>query len=299
MSRAITVVVAVFLAVPALGQPGVQPPAPPKPIPTLVQPPPPHESLVKRDGAGKVNRVDGCLEALALEKSPLVDDAARQRMAPAVQDWTADINQLAIDNVDFLEKLDAGLLDEYDPADVAKARMVQTILNQLASAGSLASRLVQKGAIDQRQAQLAMQMSNEYLQAVASELNVMASSGTDQSAAAMAARQQGAASAVNKWYQSLSCRDVREQYRRILVDSASLVERILPSLGSPIPGKAAAKVMAIKAAQSDLDKLVAVRSLLDELPFEQRRAYLEKAVSLGAGPDPFHPAPAFPAKQRG
>jgi hypothetical protein len=37
-----------------------------------------------------------------------------------------------------------------------------------------------------------------------------------------------------------------------------------------------------------------VRDMIKDLSFDDRRAFLAKAVALGAAPDPFHPAPPFP-----
>lgn len=298
--KTITTAVGALIVFPlaALAQPGVQKAQPPQPLPayTPPQPLPPYESLVKRGPDGRVIRITGCLEALALKQNPLVTPEMMEQIKPAVKEWTADINQLVIDNVDLLERLDAGLLDHAESSDIAKARIVQTIIGQLNSAGQLSQRLMQERVIELRPAQLIMQMSNEYIQAVAQDL--VRPQANEGSAADQQARQTAQAQSVNHWYQSLSMRDAREQYRRILVDSAPMLDQILPTLGlaGDAQTKVQAKAAAVKSASTDVDKLVAVRSLLDDLSFDQRRAYLAKAVGLGAAADPFHPAPNFPDK---
>src|SRR5262249_50257417 len=150
-----------------------------------------------------------------------------------------------------------------------------------------------------RPAQLNMQISNEYVQAVAMDFAKNPTPvDASRSPAEQQAMQAASAQSVNRWYQSLSLRDAREQYRRILVDSAPLLDQILPALSLPSPtqDKLKTKAAAVHGAGTDVDKLVAVRSLLDDLPFDQRRAFLAKAVALGAAPDPYHPAPEFPSK---
>jgi hypothetical protein len=294
---ALTLLAGLALALPCSAQPGVQPPSVKKfPVPPgQPQPLPPHDPLYKLDAAGKVIRIPGSLEAIALDRSPLTDAATRERIEPVVKEWTADLNELAVDNVDFMEKLDAGLIERTSPTDVNQARTVQTIINHLASAGPLSGRLVLKGLIDARQSQMMMQMSNEYVQAVATELT----SGAQQLLPGQnqVQMQQAVSLAINRWYQSLPARDVREQYRRILVDSAPMVDQLVPKLGLSAEAQARIKpeVAAVKAAASEEDRLVAVRLLLDDLTFDQRRTYLGKAVELGAAPDPFHPAPLFPS----
>src|SRR5262245_37645658 len=156
----------------AAAQPGVQRPAsPPIVAPQQPQATPPYESLVKRDAQNKVIRIDGCLEALAFQRNPLIDDGARERAKAAIQEWTADVNQLAIDNLDFIEKIDAGLIQTADPMDVQRMKMLQSVSSQLSSAGSLSMRLNQRQAIESRPMQLCMQMANEYIQAIAMELS--------------------------------------------------------------------------------------------------------------------------------
>jgi hypothetical protein len=284
----------------AFAQPGVQKPQP-KPTPTFQTPPPlpPYQSLVRRDEGGRVVRLTGCLDALALEHNPLIDQETRDRIGPVVKDWTADLNKLAIDNVDLIERLDAGLLEHTNPNDVHAAKIVQSVISQLSSAGQLTGRLLQSHAIELRPAQLNMQISNEYVQAIAMDY---AKNPTPVDPGLPAAEQQAKqvanAQAVNRWYQSLSMRDACEQYRRILVDSAPMLDQILPALSLSTEGEAKikAKASAVHSASTEVDKLVAVRSLLDDLSFDQRRAYLAKAVALGAAPDPFHPAPDFPTR---
>ena len=278
----------------ALAQPGVVPVSPkfvPQPAQQAPAPTPAYDSLVKRDAAGKVIRVTGILDALAVLHNPSMDEAARARMEPVVAEWTADLNQVTIDNLDFVEQFEAGVLDSYDVNDMAKTQYVQRMNVQLSAAGPLSARLSQKNIFTGQAAGLNMQITNEYIQAVFNELN---SATPPPAPNDPQGKIYGNAVAVNRFFTSLSSRDACEQYRRMLLDSAPLIDEILPTLPAPARVKAAPKVPAVKAASDALAKMAAVRDLLKELSFDDRRAFLAKAVALGAAADPFHPAPEWP-----
>lgn len=296
-ARTLAVVVLLGAAPAAYAQPGVVPPAHRPTVPPQPTRIPPYESLVERDAAGRVVRLAGCLDALALQRNPFMDEEARQRIAPHVKEWTADVNQLAIDNVDLIERIDRGLLERWDPADPKTVKLVQQISAILGSAGSLTDRLLNARAIEPLAGQVNRQIANEYIQAVAMEISSTRPDKPNPSQAELSEQFRLNGLALNRWNLSMAMRDVRAQYRRILVDSAATLDPVLESLSLSSEDKArlASKIQAVKAAASETDRLVAVRALLDDLTFDQRRAYLAKAVELGAAPDPFTPAPEFPA----
>ena len=156
----------------ALAQPGVQPP---KPAPiqgqAVVTPSAsPFQTLIVRDGNGKVLRITGVLDAASIMKNSLIKPDDRATMEPYIAEWAADVNQLVIDNLDFVEKIEAGFLDNLVATDMATMKIAQTMNGQLGSAGTLASRLIQKGVLEGQAAQATVQMTNEYIQAVYAEV---------------------------------------------------------------------------------------------------------------------------------
>jgi hypothetical protein len=277
----------------ASAQPGApsKPVVTPQTVPIMPVQGPKYESLVKRNEAGKIIRITGVIDALALMRNPQLDDAARTAMGPAIAEWTADVDQIAIDNLDFVEQFEGGLLDSFDVNDATKTHTVQQMNAQLQAAGPLSARLSQKGLFTGQSAGVNMQISNEYIQSVFNEIN-----SAPPPAGGAPGQPYANAAAVNRFFTSLSSRDACEQYRRMLVDSAALVDRILPDMTAPARMKAAPKVAAVKAAQDEAAKLVAVRDMLREMSFDDRRAFLGRAMALGAAADPFHPAPEFPAE---
>lgn len=290
---------AAFLSVAAAAsaQPGVQP-AKPATAP-IKQPAAPIErgSLVQRDPAtNKIVRVNGVLDAIALKQIPSITPQEWAAMEPVIADWTADVNQLVIDNIDFMERIDAGLYDTLDMNNQATVKYTQSVNNQLSSAGSLNVRLVQKNVINTAVAQAVMQTTNEYVQGIYAELaSESAVPNNNADPGAVSAQQQKYANLISRYFQAVPSRDAREQYHRILLDSAGLIDQILAGLPAEAKAKADPAVAAVKAAPTDTAKMVAVRDLMNTLSFDQKRAFLAKAVQLGAAKDPFRPAPAMPA----
>ena len=283
----------------ALAQPGVQPPPPAGPPPGQAVFAPsniPYQTLIVRDGNGKVLRISGCLDAASIQKNALIKPDDRAAMEPYIAEWAADVNQLVIDNLDFIEKIEGGFFEALVATDANAMKVAQTINGQLGSAGALTGRLVQKGVLQGQAAQSTVQMTNEYVQAVYAEIiGDLGSTPPNAPAAQQQADQQRRADAATRYYQANTCRDAREQYHRMLLDAAGMIDTLVRELPSEIRSKAEPRVAAVKAAPHPVTKMIAVRDMLGELTFAQRQVFLTKAVELGAAIDPFKSAPMMPA----
>jgi hypothetical protein len=130
------------------GQPvDIQQPIPQQAVPQL----PPFDRMAKLGPDGKVIRLEGILDIMALPRNALIDDAARAKIRPLVQAWIADVDQLAIDNLDFVEKIappDGGvsIIDTVDVNDNKKLLYVAQMMNQLMAAGPLSAHLEAKSS---------------------------------------------------------------------------------------------------------------------------------------------------------
>lgn len=244
-------------------------------------------TMVERTPDNKVIRLDGVLDAHAILKSPAIDAATMQNMVPWVTEWTADLNQTAIDNLDFLEKIDDGFIDTFVNTDQARAKYFQHMVQQLTAHGQLAARLQQRGVLTLQQAQSIQLLTNGYIQSVYGEL---VANMRDPKLQAEAQNE------ISRFFHHINSRDARAMYHRQVVDSAALLDQIIPSLGLPAEtlAKLQPAIAAVRSAKTETEKLDTGRALLKELTFDQRRAFLTKAVALGAAPDPFHPVPTPP-----
>jgi hypothetical protein len=269
------------------GQPMVQPPAQPAQ--------PPFESLAKPGPDGKIQRLGGILDILALRVNPQVDAATMEKVRPLVKEWMADVDQIAIDNLDFLEKIEPldgtpGMIDSFDISQSDKLTTIGQIMTHLMSAGPLSSYLETKGALTREQSQLNQQITSEYLQKVMNE--IMAENGVPNDMNQRPQSEEERTKQVNtisRFLYELSCRDAVESYHRLLVQTAPNVDKALAAINAKADQAAVSKA---KAASSDKDKRAAVREVMKSLSFDQRRALLEKGRELAGDFDPLAPASA-------
>ncbi len=263
-------------------------------------PRPQYESLAKPGPDGKIDRIPGILDILALRVNPLVDEATLEKVRPHVKEWMTDVDLIAIDNLDFLELIEPldgspGMIEKFDISQSDKLSTIGTIMTHLMSAGPLSSYLETKGALTREQSQLNQQITSEYLQKVMNE--IMAESGVPNDLSqkpASEAEKTKQVNTVSKFLYEISCRDSVESYHRLLILTAPNTDKAVAALGlSPEEsGKLAGAVAKAKAATTDLDKRAAVREVMKGLTFDQRRALLEKGRELAGDFDPLAPASA-------
>jgi len=249
--------------------------------------------LTKKGPDGKWMEIDGVVDARALVANPLVDDAARAKMKGVVEEWAADVNQLAIDNLDFLEKIDnEGLIEKMDFNDTSQVRYMAQILVPLTSAGPLTARLQNKNAVTTEQGSLNGIISNDYLEKIFQE--VMGGNTVDPLRVDDAPeKQQEKIDRINRLTHFLyytTCRDARESYHQILEDVAPMADQVLQSVDPSAASKAGAAIASAKSATTGAEKQKRVADLIKPLSFEQRRAFLQKAVEMGANKNPLEVA---------
>ncbi|MEX2219006.1 MAG: hypothetical protein WD749_09625 [Phycisphaerales bacterium] len=265
---------------------------------------PKFDSLIRRGQDGKIIPFDGVVDAHSLLRNPLVTDEDRQRMREAIEDWAADVNQLAIDNLDFLEKVDDdGLIDKLDFNDTNQVRIMNQMMVPLVSAGPLTGRLEKKDMLTPEQSRVNTHISNEYLQALFNE--AMGGQVEPIRMDEPGPKQQEKIEHLNKLiqflYYNMMCRDARMSYHQMLIDAAPRAGEIVASMGLPADLESRLKpaVAASQRASGAEDRKKQVRALLKNLNFDQRRAFLQKAVGLGAARNPVESARAVRAGTAG
>ncbi len=252
---------------------------------------PKFESLAKKGPDDKYIQIDGVVDARAMIVNPVVDDATREKARAAAEEWAADVNQLAIDNLDFLEKIDTeGLIDKLDFNNTEQVRYMSQITVPFASAGPMTARLQNKGALTPEQAQTNSTIANDYYQTIFTE--ILGNGGTVPDPVRFddtPDTQKEKIDRVNKlthYIYYMACRDARESYHQIMVDSAEKADVYLNAAAPDASGKSATLIAAAKGAKTDAEKQQKVAELLKGLTFDQRRAYLQKAVEAGANKNP-------------
>ncbi len=253
---------------------------------------PQFESLAKKGPNGKIVRLEGVVDILAFENNKLIDQPTREKCKPFILAWLADVDQLMIDNLDFVLKIEPadgqpGLLDNIDVDDHVKLQQMSQMMSQLMSAGPLSNHLELKGALTRDQSGLNQQITSDYLQQTMNEIMAENPEKPDGAGDAEKAKKDRINN-LTRFLYALSCKDPISSYHRIAADSAANIDTVVASL--KLEGEqakaAAAMVPAIKAAKSKTDKFNAVRKLIGILKFDQQRAFLTKAQELAPVTDP-------------
>ena len=310
---------ALFLASPAFGQAtdphaghdhSKEQPAPGQPVQAVpipaqpAQPPvvnlPPWDRLAKLGPDGKVVRVEGILDVLAIPRNNFIDAATRERIRPMVMSWMAEVDQLTIDNLDFLEQIEpanggVGVIDTLDIADTRKVHTVAQMMTQLMATGPLSNHLEQIGGLNREQSQRNQEIVSDYLQQVMNE--IMAAGGTPNVQGVVPQNEDEKVKQVNlvsRFLYGISCRDTLESYRRQLSSAAGVMDQVVGTMDLPadVKGKVTPLLPACKSAGDTMAKRKATRAVLDQMNFDQRRAALTKARELAGNFDPLAEQPA-------
>lgn len=267
---------------------------PPSGGPVTAQPAAPQfESLAKKGPDGKIIQLEGVVDILAFENNKLIDQATRERCKPFILAWLADVDQLAIDNLDFIEKIEPGdnkpgMLDDIDVDDHVKLQQMSQMMSQLMSAGPLSNHLEMKGGLTRDQSGLNQQITSDYLQTKMNEIMAENPENPKDGGDAEKAKHIRINN-LTRFLYSLSCKDPITSYHRIMADAAPNIDAVVASL--KLTGEqakaAAAEIPAIKAAKTKMAQKAAVRKLLNGLNFDQKRAFLTKSLELAPVVDPY------------
>jgi hypothetical protein len=246
---------------------------------------PPFDSLVVRDDDGEIVRIKDQLDILALRRNSLVDEATRERIQPVLREWLADLDQLVIDNLDFLERLEPpdgspGALESLDLNDQATVQPVATMMNQLISAGPLTQHLQSHGALTREQAALNERIKSDYLQQVMNE--ILTRHQVRQGQPQNADERNLQVNTVSRYLYGMSARDAISSYYRQLADAAPHAEQIIAVMDIPRETIESLRPFAAKAqsAETVAEQRSAVRELLNNLDFGQRREFLQRALEI-------------------
>ncbi len=281
---------------PAQAQPAQAQPAP-QPVARPVAPG--FKSLIERDANGKVVRIEESLDLKALANNHMVSMEDRARLSPAVRAWMDDIDQLVIDNLDYLERIEPldgspGLFTKIDTGDAMQQKMIGSMMMMLMSSGQLTTAMQTKGLLSPGQAGMNNAMINEYLQAIMSEL-IADNGGNKQNLDAEAQKKQQAA--VTGFLYYMTSRDAIEAYRRQLNEAAVVASEALAGMkvSGDRAGSLGSLASAAKSAPAGAERRKAMGALLGALSLDERRAFFKTARALQpAAKDPMAGLPPPP-----
>lgn len=315
--RATALAALVLLAPVAFGQPGADKPAQPPAAPTTPPPPPPPPSkaqpingpglvpvplpvnppfarLGEMGPDGKIKRVDGILDILAIQRNSLIDDATREKIRPLVKAWMADVDQLTIDNLDFMEKIEPsdggpGVIEKTDINDMKGLHYVAQMMTQLMSTGPLSAHLETKEGFTRDQSQRNQEIVSDYLQQVMNE--IMAANGTPNDIARKPLTEDEKVrqvNAVSRFLYYVSCRDTLDSFHRQLASDAPLMSKAVAKLdlSADEKSKLSPALAQCEKASTVEEKRKASRAVLDALSFDHQRAAMQECRDMAPPYDP-------------
>lgn len=268
------------------------------PLPSAAQPAQPtqdpnsvkFESLVRRDADGKTIPLEGIIDLYSLHRNPTIDEAAWQKITPIVVEWMTDVDNSVIDNLDFVEKLDSGMLNEVDVMDMNTNRMIMEMMMQFLSIGPATTILEQRGALTRLQSMVNTNIGNDYLQKMLDETRQEAQ---EQAKAQPQDKQEAfTVNATSKFIFNLMWRDAKESYKRQLDEAAPNLDKLIDGLRleSETASEVKQAAQKVKVAAAGDARRKAMKETLQLMPFDKRRELLRKARDLAP---PFNPRTAY------
>lgn len=254
-------------AQPSEGQPATPPPVVARPVelPSL-----PYKSLAEKGADGKLAPLTEPIYIAALRVNPTVTDDERTKIEPYLKTRREAYEQIAIDNIDFLQEIDGGLIEKLNMADSNDAKKVQKI-RALAGKGTLSAALRDAKLLSDVQIKFGDKIVKERNEAEIAELKAAAGGKEgDKKAAADVVTPHLLRQAVSE---SLLAR------RGLYLELANNLAKLEGSLGLDAAALGTLK-SAVASAKDDASKIAAVQASFKGLNADQARAAL-KAVIAG------------------
>ncbi len=235
---------------------------PEEPLPDLV-----YQSLVKRDEAGKLARLKEPSEIAALAVNPMLDDEAKKRIVPALAERRAAFERAIIDNLDLVERIDAGFIEQSNLIERGKdgTSVINTIkpLRPPAAPGPIHVDFVKQNVLSRDQGRFNKKISDEYDNA---------------------ARTEGVTKDGDKAKdaQALLHRYVRSSVDEPMMLYHAMLEEAAPNAGA-ILGKLSLSSEALQGAKGALGAgAEGVKKALATLTLDQRKEFLRQVVATRA-----------------
>lgn len=257
---------------PNVGAPVISPPVEAKPAPLENLP---FKSLVVKGSDGKIFKLTEPVELAALKVNPVVDDALRAKLQPAIAERNERFEKLVISNCDLVEKLGGDLLDNLDLTkreDLPKVLQYLKPVTPPAAPQALGNELKRKNLINDTQKRWNDKIVKEYNDAIQAEVKA------SQAAPAPGANKADAARGPLKAYLSQAIAEPIWVHHQLLNEVASRTDMVLAGVDSAASAPIRSAVANLKPGASSEDRAHAVSEAMKGLTIEQKRTILTRAV---------------------
>lgn len=271
---------------PAPTPPYVPPPPAPKAPPaksrSVVPPKPelpnvPYDPIAKFDTEGKLLPLTGSVTRLAIVHNPTIDEATKAKVDVALAHRDARLDQITIDNLDLVEKIDEGAVEKVDGDDM---KLILKDLNALCDplkppGGDPSMELAKQGILTDTQARFSQKLISEYNKALFDKLK----DGLDRNDPESSKKY---AKMFTKQQKKIGISETLFRYPALLAEASKNLNKTLPQLGFPADVKAKLE-SAIKALPTNADdeaRFKAMKEAMRSMTIDQQRDLLRKTVAL-------------------
>lgn len=129
-----------------------------------------YESLVVMDDAGKVERLKEWPDLAAVKRNPMLDERTKRVAMEVAAERRARLEQLVLDDLETLVKIDEGAIEGTNPFDREALRDLREMLRPFQTEGRLSNELQKRGVLTPVQARFNLTIAREYEEAVRKEL---------------------------------------------------------------------------------------------------------------------------------
>lgn len=238
------------------------------------------ESLVQRDANGNIIPLEVPVEWAAFEKNPINREMTKAMAEPYLRERRARFETLVIDNIDIVERLDSGIIEQFDPSDRSRLSEMVQLVKPFQGMGTLTRELEKRRMLNGTQAAVSQRMVNDYTRQLTADRRKQAglpeASGPGEKPAAGGQGADGV-SIMARLMLETAIAEPLHFYRLMLVETGGR----LSELG--VPAEAAE---AYAKATTDAQKAEAVKRAMASMSLEQKREFLRKSLSLRPPPPP-------------
>ncbi|GJQ28897.1 MAG: hypothetical protein HBSAPP03_07810 [Phycisphaerae bacterium] len=234
----------------------------------------PYTSLVQRDEHGEVILLKEPVELAALRVNPTLPDNYPSHLTDYLEDRRLIFRRLAINNLDLLELVEEGFIENADYGKVDGIRKVVQTLSPLDvpfAPARLTDDLQTKGMIDPTQAQFNMKIASEYHTAVFRSAKPPAGTPADSPRAK---------NLIAKTMRRFAVQESEFAYKAILCEAAGRLATLTDGVDLPDEIKAQAKAAAAsyRDGMSEAEKIALWHAAMKGTTVLQRRAVLQHLV---------------------
>lgn len=300
------------------------PPPAPAPTPPYVAPPPapppkaratsnvpkapelpalPFESLAQFDkDTGKLLPLTGAATRLALDRNPMIDAETRVKVNAWLAHRDARLDQIVIDNLDIVEKVEGGAMEQVTGEDM---KLVLKSLRELAEplkppGGDPSIELSKQGILTRDQAAFSQKIIFEYNKELTKERRAKNPPVDPAEAKKDPEKQKQQQAALIVFTVDRTRDGISEtlwRYPALLAEASKSLDKTVSPLG--LPADASAKLeqaaKALPANATDAARAKAMKDAMQSLTIDQRRELMRKTVALRPALPPLPDQPVKPA----